>query len=140
MATNSPTVRFYYRTKRERLLPDAVWWPQSRCLGEQLPRLVSLWPAEGGHISRILYSPPDWDDRPRRVDVGGRIMKAGCFPADDTHLITLTLANGERRTVRIIQPDTGAAEARVLLHDADGDDHSDWDSEGGHHDEPAGVS
>lgn len=137
MATHPHPTRFSYRTERDRTLPDAVWWPEGRTLADQLPQLVSMWPARAGHIARILYSPPDWDDRPRQVDVGGRIMKTGCFPQDDTHLVTLTLANGERRTVRIIQPDTGTDDARAILDQAASDDNSDWDSEGGHPDDRA---
>ncbi|BBH16692.1 hypothetical protein Back2_09790 [Nocardioides baekrokdamisoli] len=137
MATNPQSTRFSYRAKPDRVLPDAVWWPGNRSLSDQLPALVSLWPVAAGHISRILYSPPDWDDRPRQVDVGDRIMKTGCFPRDDTHLVTLTLANGEHRTVRIIQPDASAEDARSALTGVEGDDHSEWDSEGGHHHERA---
>lgn len=138
MATNLQSGRFSYRATHAAGLPDAVWWPQNRSLIEQLPHLVSSWPTGAGHIARILYSPPDWDDRPRKVDVGDRIMKTGCFPQDDTHVVTLTLANGERRTVSVIQPDTDAGEARSRLSAGDGDDHSDWDSEGGHHDVAGG--
>ena len=137
MATNLQSARFSYRTTRDRALPDAVWWPHNRSLIEQLPDLVAMWPVGGGHIARILYSPPDWDDRPRTVDVGDRVMKTGCFPRDDTHVVTLTLANGDHRTVWVIQPDTAAATARTLLDGAAGEDHSDWDSEGGHHHVPA---
>ena len=132
MATHSHSTRFSYRAKRDRALPDAVWWPENRSLSDQLPQLVSLWPVRAGHIARVLYSPPDWDDHPRQVDVGDRIMKTGCFPRDDTHLVTLTLANGERRTVCIVPSDAAVRDARAMLDAVAGDDHSDWDSEGGH--------
>ena len=136
MATHPHLTRFSYRTEHARNLPDAAWWPQSRSLNDQLPDLVASWPVRGGHIARILYSPPDWDDRPRQVDVGDRIMKTGCFPRDDTHLVTLTLANGDHRTVLVIQPDASPADARALLDRTAGEDDSDWDSEGG---APRGV-
>lgn len=131
MATNQ-FPRFSYRPEHARNRPDAVWWPQNRSFGDQLPDLVSLWPATAGHVSRVLYSPPDWDDHPRKVDVGDRIMKTGCFPQDDTHLVTLTLADGEHRTVLVIDPDTAPAEARLLLGFGAAEDHPAWDNEGGH--------
>jgi hypothetical protein len=135
MATYPHPPRFSYRTERNHLLPDAVWWPQSRSLKEQLPDLIAMWPASGGHISRILFSPPDWDDRPHEVDVGDRIMKTGCFPRDDTHLVTITLATGDHRTVLVIQPDASPLDALALLDRAAGDDHGEWESEGGHPDQ-----
>lgn len=132
MATHSHTTRFSYRAKRDRGLPDAVWWPENRSLSDQLPELVSLWPVRAGHIARVLFSPPDWDDRPHEVNVGDRVMKTGCFPRDDTHLVTLTLANGERRTVRIVPSEAALSDARAMLDGIATDEHPDWDSEGGH--------
>lgn len=41
--------------------PHGAWWPQTRSLSDQLAHLVDHWPIENGHISRILYSRPDWD-------------------------------------------------------------------------------
>jgi hypothetical protein len=140
MATHSPTARFSYRLQHAVNRPDAVWWPRNRSFADQLPALVALWPAAAGHISRVLYSPPDWDDHPRQVDVGDRIMKTGCFPQDDTHLVTLTLATGEHRTVLVIAPETTPSEAQLLLGSAvaaghpdwDNERHPEWDNEGGH--------
>ena len=115
MATDPRSTRFSYRTPDGGQHPDAVWWPRNRSLTDQLPNLVAIWPESGGHIARILYSPPDWEDRPRHVDVGDRVMKTGCFPHDDTHLVTLTLANGDRRTVLILDPATPARDAAAIL-------------------------
>ena len=115
MATDPRSSRFSHRTTHAGAVPDAVWWPRNRSLVDQLPDLITLWPAAAGHVARILYSPPDWDDRPRKVDVGDRIMKTGCFPRDDTHLVTLTLANGDHRTVLVIDPETPLSDARALL-------------------------
>lgn len=132
MATNVHAARFSYRPQHAARHPDAVWWPRNRSFADQLPDLVALWPAAAGHISRVLYSPPDWDDHPYQVDVGDRIMKTGCFPRDDTHLVTLTLASGDHRAVLVVSPDATPSQARVLLGSGAGEDHSEWDSEGGH--------
>jgi hypothetical protein len=115
MATQLNSVRFVHRTTRDRLLPDAVWWPWSRFLQEQLPDLVSIWPATAGRIHVVQYSPPDWDDRPRRLEVGDRTVAIGSFPGDNTHLLTVTLASGERSTVRVIPPQTPRVDAEALL-------------------------
>jgi hypothetical protein len=114
--------------------PHGAWWPESRSLSAQLTHLVDHWPIAEGHISRILYSPPDWDDRPRSVHVTGRTIKTGSFPRDDTHQITLVLANGQRRTITVIPPDTAYPEARALLDSIAETEsgHHGWESEGGH--------
>jgi len=72
---------------------DGGWWPHSRHLGTEFADLVDHFPAEHGRIVRGLYSPPDWDDAPRRIAVNGRSVKVGMFPRDDTHVIYLTTSN-----------------------------------------------
>lgn len=99
----------------DRTHPEAAWWPESRSLNDELGRLVELWPPDQGRIMRVLYSPPDWDDHPRKVLVGKRRMKTGSFPEDDTHQVTLSMARGERRVVAVIPPGTEAEAASEWL-------------------------
>lgn len=96
--------------------PHGAWWPETRSLATQLTHLVDHWPLAEGHISRILYSPPDWDDRPRSVHVTGRNIKTGSFPRDDTSQVTLVLSDGQRRVIDVIPPDTPYPEARERLN------------------------
>jgi hypothetical protein len=108
MATQSPPLRFALRPVHDRALPDGAWWPESRSLDDQLGGLFALWPAEAGRIVRVLYSPPDWDDHPRSVAVPGRRIKTGSFPHDDTHQLTLSMLDGQRRSITVIPSDTQA--------------------------------
>lgn len=130
---------FALRSVFDRDLPDGAWWPQNRSLSDQLKRLFGMWPPEAGRIQRVLYSPPDWDDHPRLVDVDGRWVRTGSFPDDDTHLLTLTMLDRNRRAIVVIPPDTTLVEARAILVEIDPsasaslpDEHLDWDNEGGH--------
>lgn len=108
---------------------DGGWWPQSRHLALELADLVDHFPAGHGQIMRALYSPPDWDDRPRRVPIARGHLKVGSFPRDDTHLMLLTTGSGDRRVLRLLvvppelSPDQGdeamlAAASRGNAHSA----------------------
>lgn len=146
MATHSQQsrpARLALRPTFDHEAPDGAWWPASRSLTDELDDLFAHWPAERGHIRRVLYSPPDWDDHPRTVDVTGRRVKTGSFPSDDTHLITLTMSTGERRAITVIPPATPPRDAARLLagilgHElgerdgAESPDVTQWDNEGGH--------
>jgi hypothetical protein len=114
--------------------PHGTWWPHTRSLADQLTHLVQAWPADRGRISRILYSPPDWDDRPHSVLVNGRRMKTGSFPRDDTHQVTLVMHDGQRRTISVIPPGTSRSDANGLLAGfGDGEtERPGWENEGGH--------
>lgn len=100
-------------------LPDGAWWPESRILGDQLGKLLALWPPTAGRIARVLYSPPDWDDRPRSVPVPRGRVKTGCFPRDDTHLLILSMLGGDRSTITVIPPGTPAEVAAAVLWSID---------------------
>ncbi|MFZ2016278.1 MAG: DUF5994 family protein [Nocardioides sp.] len=119
MATHAPaprtTSRFALRPVFNQQLPDGAWWPESRRLSDQLEELFALWPAGRGSIIRVLYSPPDWEDRPRSVAVSRRRIKTGSFPRDDTHQLTLSMFDGARRSITVIPPDTPADEATAAL-------------------------
>ena len=115
MSTQVPSPRFALRAVPDRGLADGAWWPESRSLGDELTGLFSLWPAEAGRIVRVLYSPPDWDDRPRSVAVPGRRIKTGSFPRDDTHQLTLSMLDGRRRSITVIPSDTPADVAGDVL-------------------------
>lgn len=115
MARPTHPSKFALRPGADPQPPHGAWWPETRELSEQLTHLVDHWPIENGHISRILYSPPDWNDHPRSVRITGRTMKTGSFPRDDTHVVTLVLSSGLRRTITVIPPDAPQHEARELL-------------------------
>jgi hypothetical protein len=133
MATHAPAPttppaapsRFSLRPTFDRRFPDGAWWPESRRLDGELDELFALWPPDRGRIIRVLYSPPDWEDRPRSVAVPGRRVKTGSFPHDDTHQLTLSMMDGERRSITVIPPDTppdqATAALEAMLEDGDGD-------------------
>jgi hypothetical protein len=107
MATDPHPARLALRPQLDRKRPSGAWWPESRTLSDQLGTLFASWPPEAGRIVRVLYSPPDWDDRPRSVRVGGgRRVKTGSFPHDDTQQVTLSMMDGARWAIRVIAPDT----------------------------------
>ncbi|WGL50812.1 DUF5994 family protein [Nocardioides sp. BP30] len=143
MAMNA-SPRFVLRMGPDQRPILGAWWPRSRVLGSELADLFASWPTEAGRIVRVLYSPPDWDDRPRSAPVAGRRIKTGCFPQDDTHRLVLTMLDGRRIPIGVIPSATAQARAAVLLDDAAGpaapaapsagggeESFAVWDNEGG---------
>ncbi|MCX6408020.1 MAG: DUF5994 family protein [Propionibacteriales bacterium] len=117
--------------------PDGAWWPRSRSLAEELPGFFDAWPPERGRIQRILYSSPDWDDHPHSVTVPGRRVKTGTFPREDTHVLTVCMADRSDHIVAVIASSASADVARQMMatfdDDVDGDDAAlpRWSGEGG---------
>jgi hypothetical protein len=104
---------------------DGVWWPQSRNLQTEAADLVNNLPSSVGHINRLLFSRPDWDDAlvggrgARRVQTGRGPVKVGSFPSDDTQLMILTMANGQRLRLDVVPSDTEPAEAQARVDAVD---------------------
>lgn len=94
---------------------DGGWWPRSRNLSQEFAELYESFPAECGRILRAVYSPPDWDDAPRRLTVGTRTVKVGNFPGDDTHLILVTTWNRTNYCLLVIPPDFDEAQGAEAL-------------------------
>lgn len=100
---------------------DGAWWPQSRDLQVEAADLVDHFPRLAGHVSRLLFSRPDWDDPVqdgrgvRHIRARRGQVKVGSFPADDTQLMVVILSTGQRLHLLVIPSATDPAEADRLL-------------------------
>ena len=92
---------------------DGGWWPRGRDLATEVADLVDHFPAHLGRITRVLYSPPDWDGVVPQVRVAGRQVKTGSFPHDDTHQVDVRTT--DRTTLRLLVVPPG-------FNDADGEE------------------
>lgn len=97
---------------------DGAWWPQSRDLAVELADLAGHFPAAAGRIIRALYSPPDWLTPPRRVKVAGGFVKAGFFPHDDTHVMSLRMYDQQIVQLMVVPPGTSSTLARAAMQTA----------------------
>ena len=121
---------------------DGGWWPQSRDLQVEATDLIDNFPLTTGHIDRLLFSRPDWDNNVvgargvRRIRARLGTVKVGSFPSDDTKLMILSLSTGQRVRLRVIPSDTAPSEAarqlREIVAGTDGvgeTDRSRWDDD-----------
>ncbi|MDP3968909.1 MAG: DUF5994 family protein [Nocardioides sp.] len=97
---------------------DGAWWPQSRDIGVELADLVDHFPTEVGKVVRVVYSPPDWDLRPHHVAVEGRTLKVGSFPHDDTHQVTLRLADHAVLQLLVVPPNSSTEHGEKAMRAA----------------------
>ena len=69
---------------------DGAWWPYGRDLAIEVLGLVEHFPSMLGHLSRVVYSSPDWaPNRRRRIQVGEAFVSVGSFPRDHPRLVVL---------------------------------------------------
>ena len=102
-------------------LLDGAWWPRSRDLSRELPALTDTMERHWGRIIRVTVNPQFWPVIPRKVPVGGHVMKVGWFTAEqDPHKLVLICETVGRMDLLVVPPETGeAAAARLMSAAAD---------------------
>jgi Family of unknown function (DUF5994) len=93
---------------------DGGWWPRSRDASVELPLLVSSLNARVGAVLRLGVDARDWDEIPRRITVGGHLVRVGRF-ADVNHKIIVTLGSRDHILLLVIPPQASAAAAKSAL-------------------------
>ena len=83
---------------------DGAWFPRSRDLALELPELVAALDKRGLHIERFTYPLDVWSPAPRKVVVGGRVVRTGGFRSMDAGVVCLTWAGGNRRADLLVVP------------------------------------
>ena len=83
---------------------DGAWFPRSRDLAVELPELVAALDKRGLRIERFTFPLDAWSPAPRKVVVGGRVVRTGGFRSMDDGVVCLTWAGGTRRADLLVVP------------------------------------
>ncbi|MGY1682249.1 DUF5994 family protein [Geodermatophilus sp. SYSU D01176] len=83
---------------------DGAWFPRSRDLAVELPELVAALDKRGLRVERFTYPLDAWSPAPRKVVVGGRVVRTGGFRSMDAGVVCLTWAGGTRRADLLVVP------------------------------------
>jgi len=80
---------------------DGGWWPRSRDASAELPALVTALDAWLGTTTRRVSIHVDtWDNIPRRLQVGGRVVKVSWFRSMDAN--GLSVATDRRDPIELL--------------------------------------
>ena len=86
---------------------DGGWWPRSRDMAVEGPELVAALEKRGLRVERLTHAVEGWTPAPRKMDVGGRLVRTGSFRMMDPLVICLSWADGtHRRDLLVVPPET----------------------------------
>lgn len=95
---------------------DGAWWPYSRNLTAELPALTGVLDTRWDRITRVTVNPACWPVIPRKVQVGGHVVKVGWFEQEqDPHQLMLLSYRSGRWDLLVIPPETPADTAAWLM-------------------------
>jgi hypothetical protein len=142
---------------------DGGWWPRSTDPIAEVPGLVLALDDRFGPIRRLMLNRDAWDSHPRRLTVGGRVIRLGWFASVDPALTVATTERDQQLDLLVVPVHTPEAAARtamalaadpsntmrapdilatipavpasqpVVVAAHDADARAAWDNEGGHH-------
>ncbi|MGP3975070.1 DUF5994 family protein [Streptomyces sp. 8N114] len=101
---------------REGIL-DGAWWPRSRDIAAELPRLITKLSRHLGPITRVGLDASAWEELPTRLIIDDRVVHLDSFPVgDDTVLIT----RGDRDhfSLLVVPPQATPDAARAAMAQA----------------------
>ncbi|MCW3840445.1 DUF5994 family protein [Micromonospora yasonensis] len=102
-------------TRSARTLLDGGWWPRSTDPLAELPGLVLAIDLLHGPIVRLLLNTETWDGNPRRLTIGGRVLRLGYFTSQPASLLTAICLNEDRVDLLVVPPDTPAHLAEAAM-------------------------
>ena len=97
---------------------DGGWWPQTADLSVEMADLVDEFPADRGRIVRALYSPPDWEDAPKRVTTARGYIETAAFAREFSPVMILTTSNRQKLCLLVIPSSLSASQGEAALEAA----------------------
>jgi Family of unknown function (DUF5994) len=114
---STPRLRLGSSTSRRTLL-DGGWWPRSDDPVAELPGLVLAIEHLHGPVTQLILHADDWDGRPHRIGMAGRVLRLAYFTSQPPGLVTaLCGRNGNQVDLLIVPPGTDhdTADAAMAL-------------------------
>jgi hypothetical protein len=93
---------------------DGGWWPRSRNLAAELPRLLSVLSVRLGPIERVSYHLGDWDPTVRKISIGDRVVRLAGYRSQHADTVDV-LAARQRVTLLVVSPEATTQAAHAAL-------------------------
>ncbi|CAM5716114.1 SsgA family sporulation/cell division regulator OS=Streptomyces tendae OX=1932 GN=F3L20_15675 PE=4 SV=1 [Streptomyces tendae] len=98
---------------------DGVWWPHSRDLLTQLPRLLAALPTAWGDITGVTVNSTAWSVAPGRMLVANQVVRLNRTTAPHAPDTMVLISPGRGRwDLLVVPPDTPEEAAASLMTSA----------------------
>lgn len=103
---------------------DGGWWPRSRDLPAEMPGLLAVLTTRLGNVESVSYHLDDWDAAPRKIVLGGRLVRLAGYRSQQSGTVDVLDAR-HRVTLLVVPPETATPAAQAMLTAAGRDGSTD---------------
>jgi hypothetical protein len=111
------------KTPRLRLKPkapvtgyvDGAWWPHSDDLPTELPDLLAVLSVRLGAIDRVVYNLEEWATVPKKVQIGGRVVRVAGYHHQPVNTIEVIGTNRTKLVLLVVPPYTDPDRAHATM-------------------------
>jgi Family of unknown function (DUF5994) len=111
------------QTPRLRLKPkapvtgyvDGAWWPHSDDLPTELPDLLAVLSVRLGDIDRVIYNLGEWATTPKKVPIGGRVVRVAGYTRQPVNTVEVIGANRNKLVLLVVPPHTDPDQAHATM-------------------------
>jgi hypothetical protein len=97
---------------------DGAWWPRSDDLTTELPDLLAVLSVRLGAAARVTYNLAEWAKAPRRVPMGGRIIRLDGYHRQPPNTLGILDAYGNKIDLLVVPVHTEPDRAYTIVTSA----------------------
>jgi hypothetical protein len=103
---------------------DGAWWPRSDDLTSELPDLLAVLLVRLGDVARVMYVLDEWVKAPRKLRIGGRLVRLDGYHRQPSNTVEVQDARGTRIVLLVVPPQTNPDDAHNIAMAASTTDNS----------------
>jgi hypothetical protein len=94
---------------------DGAWWPHSDDLPTELPDLLAVLSVRLGDVARVTYNLGEWAPAPRKVPIGGRIVRLDGYHRQPPSTLGVADGYGNKIVLLVVPVRTEADRAHTIV-------------------------
>ena len=118
---SGPENRPRLRLKRKAAMTgyvDGAWWPRDDDLTTELPDLLAVLSVRLGAVARVTYNLAEWAEAPRKVPIGGRIIRLDGYHRQPPNTLGVLDAYGNKIVLLVVPVHTEPDRAYAIVTSA----------------------
>jgi hypothetical protein len=94
---------------------DGAWWPRSDDLPTELPDLLAVLSVRLPAVARVTYDLAGWATAPRRVSIGGRVIRLDGYHRQPPNTLGVLDAYGNKIVLLVVPVHTEPDRAHAIV-------------------------